>query len=123
MVSRIAFLWFLGLVTIVPYGIYYLLYYARRDEYAILITMVLFWIFGFWGLVSPILAAIKIRRLFRALEMVQSREEFKKVLLSHESQDAAIYLIASENHIPKFLARKIYRTALERFSAAENSPS
>jgi uncharacterized membrane protein len=123
MVSRIALLWFLGLVTIVPYGIYYLLYYARRDEYAILITMVLFWIFGFWGVVSPILAAIKIRRVFRALEMVQSREEFKKVLQNRKSQDAAIYLIASENHIPKFLARQIYHRALVRLSGAENSPS
>ena len=70
MVRRIALLWVLGLVTIVPSGIYYLLYHARRDEYAFLITIVLFWVFGFWGVVSPILVAVKMRHGLKALEIV-----------------------------------------------------
>jgi hypothetical protein len=48
MIIRITILWVLGLITIVPYSIHHLLYYAQRDEYALLITLVLFWIFGFW---------------------------------------------------------------------------
>jgi len=120
---RIVLLWILGLVTIVPSGTYYLLYYAQRDEYAFLITIVLFWVFGFWGVVSPILAIVKIRHVLRALEMAPSGEEFKKVLLSPDSQDVAIRLIASENHIPKFLARRIYKRVLKGLSKTEDSPN
>lgn len=123
MVIRIALLWVLGLVTIVPTGIYYLFYYARRDEYAFLITIVLFWVFGFWGVVSPILVILKTRHVLRALEIAQSGEEFKKVLLSQDSQDVAIRLIASENHIPKFLARKIYNRVVKGFSNLEDLPN
>lgn len=123
MVIRIVLLWVLGLVTIVPTGIYYLFYYARRDEYAFLITIVLFWVFGFWGVVSPILVILKTRHVLRALEMAQSGEEFKKVLLSQDSQDVAIRLIASENRIPKFLARKIYNRVVKGFSNLEDLPN
>jgi uncharacterized membrane protein len=123
MVIRIVLLWVLGLVTIVPFGVYYLLYYAHREEYAFLITIVLFWVFGFWGVVSPILVILKTRHVLRALEMAQSGEEFKKVLLSQDSQDVAIRFIASENHIPKFLAKKIYNRVVKGFSKTEDSPN
>mgnify|MGYP001104034740 CR=1 FL=1 len=46
-------LWIVGLVTIVPYGTYYLLFHAERDRYALLITPVLFWNFGYWGSRGP----------------------------------------------------------------------
>ncbi len=117
MITRIALLWISGLITIVPYGIYYLLFHAQRDEYALLITLVLFWIFGFWGVVGPIVSAIKIRRVFKALEMAQSRERLMEILSSQDSQDAAIDLIASENRIPRFLARKIYLAFIRKVGA------
>jgi hypothetical protein len=123
MIIRITILWVLGLLTIVPYGIYHLLYYAQRDEYALLITLVLFWIFGFWGVVGPILSAIKIRRVFRAIEMAQSKEKLEEILNGKEAQEAAIDLIASENRIPKFLARKLYSAAIKKLSVKENSPN
>jgi hypothetical protein len=66
--------------------------------------------------VSPILAIVKTRQVVRALEMAQSGEEFKKVLLSPDSQDVVIRLIASENHIPKFLARRIYNRVIKGLS-------
>jgi hypothetical protein len=110
-------------MTIVPSGIYYLFYYARRDEYAFLITIVLFWVFGFWGIVTPILAILKIRTVFRALEMARSGEQFKKALLTPDSQDVAIRLLASENHIPKFLARRIYNRVVKGLSRSEGSPN
>jgi hypothetical protein len=123
MIIKIAILWVLGLLTIVPYSIYHLLYYAQRHEYALLITLVLFWIFGFWGVVGPILTAIKVRRVFRALEAAQSKEKLEEILKSTEAQDVAIDLIASENHIPKFLAKKIYFAAIRKLSAKEDLPS
>ena len=123
MIIKAAILWVLGLLTIVPYSIYHLLYYAQREEYALLITLVLFWIFGFWGVVGPILSAIKIRRAFKALEMAQSKEKLEEILKNTESQDAAIDLIASENHIPKFLAKKLFSAAIRTLSAKENLPN
>jgi hypothetical protein len=120
MIIKIAILWVLGLVTIVPYSIYYLLYHAQRNEYALLITFVLFWIFGFWGVVGPILAAIKVRRVFRALETARSKEQLEQILKSTEAQDAAVDLIASENHIPKFLAKKLYSAAIKRLTVKGN---
>jgi hypothetical protein len=121
MIIRITILWVLGLITIVPYSIHHLLYYAQREEYAWLITLVLFWIFGFWGVVGPILSAIKVRHVFRALETAQSKEKLGEILKSTEAQDVAVDLIASENHIPKFLAKKIYFAAMRKLSVKENS--
>lgn len=123
MIIKAAIVWVLGLLTLVPYSIYHLLYYAQRSEYALLITLVLFWIFGFWGVVGPILTIIKVRRVFWALEMAQSKEKMEEILKSAEAQDAAVDLIASENHIPKFLAKKIYFAAVRKLSVKENSPT
>lgn len=116
MIIRIAILWVLGLVTIVPYAIYHLLFYAQRDEYALLITLVLFWIFGFWGVVGPILSVIKIRRVFKAIETAQSKEKLTEILSSKEAQEVAIDLIASENRIPRFLAKKLFIAAIKKLS-------
>ncbi len=123
MIIKIAIPWVLGLLTIVPYSIYHLLYFAQRSEYALLIALVLFWIFGFWGVVGPILTAIKIRHVFRALETVQSKEKLGEILKSTEAQDVAIDLIASENHIPKFLAKKIYFAAVRKLSVKGSLPN
>jgi hypothetical protein len=121
-VVKISFIWILGLVTMVPYGIYYLLFHAQRDQYALLITLVLFWIFGFWGVVGPIVSAVKIRRVFKTLEMIRCPDELRNLLQSEDSQDVAIDLIASENRIPRFLAKRIYNFLVKRFSEAQRSP-
>ncbi len=123
MIFRITLLWIFGLVTIVPYGTYHLLFTAERDEYALLITLVLFWIFGFWGVVGPLVSAWKVRQVFRALETAASREKFLEVLRSADSREVAIDLIASENRIPKFLAKKIYALAMKRLTAEVSAPA
>jgi hypothetical protein len=48
--------WVVGLLTAVPYAAYHLWFYAPREQYALLITFILFWIFGYWGVVGPLLA-------------------------------------------------------------------
>lgn len=116
MIKRITIIWILGFFTIVPYGTYYLLFKASRDEYALLITTILFWIFGFWGVVGPIISAIKVRQIFKRLEQVKSKEELKELLNKKESKEAAIGFIASENKIPKFLAKRIYKTISDKLS-------
>ena len=108
MVTWTAAIWVVGLFTLVPAGTYYLFVHASRDQYALLITLVLFWIFGFWGVAGPVLAAVKVRRVFRALEAAPSREELLQIVRSPDTRDTAIDFIASENHIPRFLAARVY---------------
>lgn len=115
-IKRITFIWVLVLITAVPYGVYYLLFHAPRGEYALLITLILFWIFGFWAVVGPIVSAMKVRQLLKTLENTQSREKMQRLLQSADSRDAIIEMIASENKIPKFLARKLYQLALKKFA-------
>ena len=119
MIKWFASIWAIGLITIVPYGVYYLLFEAAREEYAFWITFVLFWIFGYWGVAGPIVSAIKVRQVFRAIEMAGSSEEIKELIQSNESKEVIIDLIASENHVPKFIARRIYRMFLQRLSEGE----
>jgi hypothetical protein len=117
MLLRVVMVWVAGLLTIVPYGTYYLLFRAQPHEYAFLITLVLFWIFGFWGVVGPVLAVVRVRRVFRAIESAQSPGKLMEVLSSQETRDVAIDLIASENKIPRFLAVRVYRMLANRLSA------
>ena len=46
MTATAVIVWIAGLVTFVPYAVYYLLFQAPRDQYAFLIASILFWIFG-----------------------------------------------------------------------------
>lgn len=118
---RTAILWVAGLFTLVPFGIYYLFYKATRDEYALVITLVLFWIFGFWSIVGPIISALKIRNIMKAFEAARTPGEMKNILLSDDSREAAIDLIASENRIPKFIAKRIFNVLLRRLSESGNT--
>jgi hypothetical protein len=121
MLRNVTLLWNFGLVTIVPAGLYHLFYTAGRDEYAFLITIVLFWIFGFWGVVGPLLSAYKIRQVFKAIELAADGNELKRILQSGDAEEVAIDLIAAENHIPRFLARKVFRYALRRLAEAQET--
>jgi hypothetical protein len=114
MLVRAFAVWITGLLTAVPYATHYLLFHAEREQYALLITFILFWICGYWGVVGPLIAALKVRRVFRALEQVTSRQDLVAVLKSPEARDVAIELIASENRIPRFLAARVYRLLVER---------
>ena len=124
MLVRAAVIWMTGLLTLVPYAIYRLLMHAPREQYALLITFILFWIFGYWGVVGPLLAAVKTRRMFRAMEQARSRDELIAAVRSPETRHAVIDLIASENHIPRFIATRVYNLFAARFvpSAAADSP-
>ena len=114
MIKRITIIWILGLITIVPYGTYHLLFNASRDEYAFLITFILFWIFGFWGVVGPIISAIKVRSFFKTLENIDSKEKLLEMINRQESQESIIKLIASENKLPKFIAKRIYKKLVDK---------
>ena len=91
--------------------------HAQRDEYALLITLVLFWIFGYWGVAGPVLAALKVRAVMRLLDEAQARGRLREALQSAETQDVVIEMIARDNHIPRFLAARVFRLFVDRFRA------
>ncbi len=116
MTARITVLWILGLVTIVPFAVYRLLFEAERHEYVFLISVSLFWVFGFWGIVGPLIALVRVRRFLRLLQSARSADDARKRLTDPEGRELAIELIAAESRIPKWLARLVYRKLLERAS-------
>ena len=115
-ITRALALWIIGLLTAVPYTTYYLLFEATRDQYPGLITFVLFWIFGNWGVVGPVISAIKARSVFRTIEMSYEQGQLKETMQSAETEDVIIDLIATENRIPRFLAARLYRMLLKRMA-------
>lgn len=117
MFIKAVILWVLGLLTLVPYGIYYLLFEAAKDQYALLIVGILFWVFGYWGVVGPLLTLAKVRTVLRALEASRSKAKLLNVLKNPDARDIAIDLIATENHIPRFVAARVCDLVVRRLSA------
>jgi hypothetical protein len=122
-IARAAAIWVLGLVTLVPLAIYHLLFEASRDQYALLIVFVLFWIFGYWGLVGVILTGLKLRSVSRAVRMARSPEELRKAVASPEARDVAIDLIAKDNHVPRFVAAFVLDLLVKQLKQAPPADS
>lgn len=112
-------LWVTGLLTFVPYSVWYLLFEATHDEYAFYIVMPLFWIFGYWGVVGPLVSAWKVHQLMHTLDHIGSGAELKKMIQSEDSREMAIEIIARENHLPKFIARRLYDKLAKKLANKE----
>jgi hypothetical protein len=107
-------IWILGLLTAVPYAAWHLLFDAPREQYALLITFILFWIVGYWSVVGPLVMIAKVRLIWRRLEQAANQDRRRELLLSPESKDVAIDVIAAETRLPKFLARRVYDRVVQR---------
>jgi hypothetical protein len=107
-------IWIVGLLTAVPYAAWHLLFHAPREQYALLITFILFWIVGYWGVVGPLIMMVKVRSIWRRLEQAANQDQRRELLLSPESKNVAIDVIASETRLPKFLARRVYDRVVQR---------
>lgn len=123
MIKRLAILWVLVLVTAVPYAIYYLFFEAEREQYAGLIVFVLFWLFGYWPLVTPLTSAYKFYKLKQAFENIGSREELIEKIQNPDNEEAAIDFIARENGVPRFMAKWAYGHISEQFRRVTNKPA
>lgn len=121
MMLGIFVLWMIGILTIVPYSIYRLLFYAQGDEYALLIVVPFFWIFGFWGVVGPIVAVVRVRRVMKAIESAGSMEQIRQAYERNDGEEVIVDFIATENRLPRFLARVIYRFVLRQLQARRSS--
>lgn len=108
--------WVIGLITWVPYLIFDLVFVARPDRYALLITLILLWVFGFWLLLGPIISAVKIRQLFEVLEAGHDHESFRRIVTSSEGEEAAVEQIASRHALPRIFAKRLYRYARKRYA-------
>lgn len=127
MFAKALLVWIAGLFTVVPGAVYWLFFHATRDQYAFLIVFPFFWVFGYWGVVGPLLSAVQVRRIMRALENARSKDDVLAVLRDPDAKEAAIEAIASDNGIPRFVAAFLYRTIAKRLAAApaaarEDSP-
>ena len=116
MVLRATLIWVAGLLTLVPWGAYYLLFEAPREQYALLIVGLLFWVFGYWGLAGPVLLGLKVRAVARAIQRVRSRDDLLKTL---HSPDARALRILSEYLEPAArLRREKIRDTIVFFGSA-----
>ena len=118
MFKKAIIVWVLVLVTAVPYAAYYLLFEAPREQYAALIVFILFWIFGYWSVVGPLITLTKFMKIKRAFDKVSSQEELIQLLQNPETEDAAIDFIAENNGVPRFMAKWAYQHVAQHFSTA-----
>ena len=105
---RIFLLWLVGIALIVPYSINQLLFHAERDEYAFLIVAPLFWVFGFWGVVGPLIGAWRVHKLMSALDAARDASQIREAFERNEGREVIVDLIASEHGLPRFVARWLY---------------
>ncbi len=97
-------IWAVGLFTLVPAAIYYLLFKAESSQLP-LILFVGFWIFGFWTFFVPLYKALRVRKLFKA---IQSRDDLRKLVETSDTKDVAVSMIVKELGVPEFIAEKAY---------------
>ncbi len=121
MIKKAILLWVVVLITAVPYAVYYLLFEAPREQYAALIVFILFWIFGYWSIVGPLITLTKFLKIKRAFDKISSREELIQLLQNPETEDAAIDFIAENNGVPRFLAKWAYQHIARQFALAKNN--
>jgi len=107
-------IWIAGLLTAVPYAAWHVLFHAPREQYSLLITFILSWIAGYWGVVGPLIMMVTMRSIWRRLEQAANQDQRRELLLSPESKDVAIGVIASQTRLPKFLARRVYDRVVQR---------
>lgn len=123
MIKKAMLVWVVVLITAVPYAAYYLLFEAQREQYAGLIVFILFWIFGYWSLVGPLITACKFYKLKKAVENISSRDELIQLIQNPETEDAAVDFIVRENGVPHFMAKWAYQTIVKRLATAPAQPN
>ncbi len=117
MILRITLVWIIGALIIIPYSVYNLIYHAQPEQYVFLIIMPLFWLFGFWGVVGPLIIAYRIRKLMNALESAEDAPSLRDAFARNEGKDVMLELIAKENRIPRLMAGWIYERVVEKLAS------
>jgi hypothetical protein len=59
--------------------------------------------------------------VFRAIEQTGTQEDLIEALRSPDTRDVAIDFIASENHVPRFIAARVYDLLLTRLPSSRRA--
>lgn len=116
MLLRAILLWVAGLLTIVPWSLWYLFCQAEPTQYAWLILLILFWVFGYWSVAGPIIAILKVRAIYRTIVELKAQGDLLAALRRQETEEIVVDLIARQNRIPRFLATRVYRLLVRHFA-------
>jgi hypothetical protein len=114
MMKKFLIIWLAGMLTLVPYSGWHLLFYAPKEQYPFLIAFILFWFFGYWSLAGPLITIIKLRSLYKKFETDGDR---KALLLNPDTHSAAVDIIASEVKIPRLIIKRIYPLLIKKAAA------
>lgn len=116
--SAVVIVWVLGLFTVVPLCVWLLLTQGDRDNAALLIVLPLFWLFGYFPTIMPIVTVLRIRRWMRLLDDPQRLLDALRELPDGAGEAECIRLIARENRVPQFVVRWLYRRVAPRLREA-----
>jgi hypothetical protein len=64
---------------------------------------------------------MNVRRVFRAIEQMRAKEDLIEALRSPDTRDVAIDLIASDNHVPRLIAARVYTLLITRLAPSDVS--
>lgn len=110
-------LWALGCVAVPAWSLSHVFAgTVTTDNAALVIVLPFAWIFGYWGVVGPLLAAWKIWRLQSVLEEHCERRAtgLDTSTTERDVEDALTLLLTQENPIPELWARRLVRLMLAR---------
>jgi hypothetical protein len=110
-------LWVIGCVAVPAWSLSHVFSGTVTPENAALVIVLPFaWIFGYWGVVGPLLAAWKIWQLQSVLEEHCRRKAAGLDTSTTEGdvEDALTLLATQENPIPEKWARRLVRLLLAR---------
>lgn len=97
----------LGLVTIVPYSLWHLLYHAPKEQYAFWMFLAIWWTFLFPPTVGALLTALTVLQVMRNIKRHRSLATL--IRESGLTGDDLIALVARNVAIPKFVAKILVR--------------
>lgn len=124
-------IYLIGLVLTWGASIWFLFVdYAGKDWIPLLVVLPPAWTLSFWPMVGSLLLVLKIRSLHGTLEAMAKRARLNGGTMQEtdrqELTDLAVELVASEQKIPRFVARWMVRPVIARLStprAASNAAS
>jgi len=100
-------IWLAGLASFVPVLAVRLIFWAPREEYPLLITLILFWLFGYWSIVGPAAVAWRLYRIVRALRQSAASRNTVQGPSPAELEGIGVALLEGDQGVPRPLARWI----------------
>jgi hypothetical protein len=65
-------------------------------------------------MVTPLVSAWRLHRLWKSLVRIRSGEDLQKLLAAQSTRETLIDALASENRVPRIFAERLYRLIEKR---------